>query len=328
MKNVKLNYLIVGSFTLLVIAGLIVAVALLSGRTGATDEYHALYDNVTGVQFGTRVLYEGFPIGQVEEIVPIQIDGKTRFRVEMSVISGWKIPQDTVAEIAASGLLAAVTITMREGKSPDTLKPGAQIASREASNVMSAVGDLARDIRELTESDIKPMLARIHIVVQSFSDMLGGEQGTQMGGDVRKMMQTVTQAAPEIVRHIDIFSKRLEALMSEQNLKAMDSIIANMNTSAINMADVTKQLGATRTSIDGLLGEIRAIVVDNKDGINQSVGDLRHTTETIARYIDSINQNLDITARNMSEFSRAIRQNPGLLLGGGAPATDSTTGKR
>lgn len=327
MKNVKLNYLIVGSFTLLVIAGLIVAVALLSGRTGATDDYHALYDNVTGVQFGTRVLYEGFPIGQVEEIIPRQIDGKTRFRVEMSVIRGWKIPKDTIAEIAASGLLAAVTITMREGKNPEVLKPGDQIASRESNNVMSAVGDLARDIRELTESDIKPMMARIHIIVQNFSDMLGGDQGSQMGGDVRKMVQTVTAAAPEIVRNINTFSSRLETLMSEQNLKAMDSIIVNMGASAHNMADVTAQLSETRKSLDGLLGEIRAIVVDNKQDIQQSVGDLRHTTETISRYVDSINQNLDITSRNMAEFSRAIRQNPGLLLGGTPPA-DNASGKR
>ncbi|MCF6247966.1 MAG: hypothetical protein L3J69_11470, partial [Desulfobacula sp.] len=35
--------------------------------------------------------------------------------------------------------------------------------------------------------------------------------------------------------------------------------------------------------------------------------------------IDAVNQNVEGTARNMYEFSRQIRQNPGLLLSGGSP---------
>src|SRR3546814_4601797 len=62
----------------------------ISGRTGATDNYYALYDNVAGVEFGTRVLYEGFPIGQVEEVIPQLTGNRTRFRVEMSTIENWK----------------------------------------------------------------------------------------------------------------------------------------------------------------------------------------------------------------------------------------------
>jgi len=32
-----------------------------------------------------------------------------------------------------------------------------------------------------------------------------------------------------------------------------------------------------------------------------------------------VNQNVEGTARNMYEFSREIRKNPGLLLSGGSP---------
>jgi phospholipid/cholesterol/gamma-HCH transport system substrate-binding protein len=328
VKNVKLNYLIVGLFTIVVVTGLFVTVSLLTGRTGATDNYYASYDNVSGIRFGTRVLYEGYPVGQVEEILPRQVDGKTRFLVEMSVIRGWKIPKDSTAEIAASGLLAAVTMTIREGKSTEILTPGSELASRETNNIMLSVGDLARDIKDLTETEIRPLMTHLNVIVRGVSELIGGDQGAQMGGDVRQLIRLMSEAAPDIVRNVNNFSTKLDALMSERNMKALDSTIDNMGASARNMADVTRQLGETRKSLDALLGEIRGIVVDNKDGINQSVDDLRHTTETIARYIDSINQNLDITARNMSEFSRALRQNPGLLLGGGAPATDSTTGRR
>ncbi len=36
----------------------------------------------------------------------------------------------------------------------------------------------------------------------------------------------------------------------------------------------------------------------------------------VSRYVDDISQNIDATARNMSEFSRSIRANPGVLLSG------------
>ena len=328
MKNIKINYLIVGIFTIVVLTGLFVTVSLLTGRTGATDTYYASYDNVSGIRFGTRVLYEGFPVGQVEEIVPRQVDGKTRFRLEMRVIRGWRIPADSRAEIAASGLLAAVTLNIREGKSAETLPPGSELASRESNNIMLAVGDLARDIKDLMETEIRPLMSHLNVIVRGVSELIGGDQGAQIGGDVRQMIQVISESAPDIVRNVNNFSSKLDTLMSERNMKVLEGTIDNMGASARNMAEVTRQLGETRKGLDGLIGEIKTIVTDNKGEINQSVGDLRHTTETIARYIDSINQNLDITARNMSEFSRALRQNPGLLLGGGAPATDSTTGKR
>jgi phospholipid/cholesterol/gamma-HCH transport system substrate-binding protein len=53
--------------------------------------------------------------------------------------------------------------------------------------------------------------------------------------------------------------------------------------------------------------------------VEKSVVDLRYIVESIARRIDSMNQNLEGAARNMYEFSRQIRQNPGLLLGGTPP---------
>ena len=101
MRNNKLNYVIVGSFVLAMIFGLIFSIAMLTGRTGATDKYFAVYRNVTGVKFGTQVLYEGFPIGQVEEVTPVAEGSKMSFRVDFTVVEGWRIPEDSVAKIAA-----------------------------------------------------------------------------------------------------------------------------------------------------------------------------------------------------------------------------------
>ena len=132
MKNNRLNYVVVGSFVLIILVGLVASVAALTGRTGATDDYFAIYNNVTGVDFGTRVLYEGFHIGQVEKVSPIEDQRRVKFRVDISISAGWKVPEDSVAEIVSSGLLAAVTINLKAGEKSELLQPGARIESIEA----------------------------------------------------------------------------------------------------------------------------------------------------------------------------------------------------
>ena len=48
MRNNKINYVIVGAFVSVALVSMVIAIALLTGRTGATDSYNAMYKNVGG----------------------------------------------------------------------------------------------------------------------------------------------------------------------------------------------------------------------------------------------------------------------------------------
>ncbi len=326
MKNNKANYLIVGTFVLMVIIGLVASVALLTGRTGATDDYYAVYDNVTGIEFGTRVLYEGYPIGQVEQIIPVQEDNRLRFRVDLSLTENWKIPSDSTAEIASSGLLAAVTINLKAGKAQTALEPGSQIISAPSANVMAAVSDLAREISALAETDIKPLLASMNRTVGGFGDLLDAK-GAALIEDVRLILGDISEQTPEIMDNIGAFSKKLNVtadrfseVLNPDNVEALDSIIENMKLTSNNLTKLTVEFSQTQKSLEGLVNNVGTVISDNRLDVDRSVVDLRHTVESVARHINAINQNLEGASRNMFEFSRQIRKNPGLLLGGTAPA--------
>ncbi len=333
MRNPKINYLLVGGFVVAVVIGLIVAVAMLTGRTGATDDYYAVYDNVGGVNFGTRVLFEGYPVGQVERIAPVQEDGHMRFHVEMSVIRNWPIPKDSVAEISASGLLAAVSINLRAGRSQDMLKPGELIPGRSAANLMASVNDLANDIRNLTETDIKPVIAKISEVLTGVGQMVGTD-GQAMSGDLRKLVEQLNQATPGVIKDIQSFSgrlnqsaDRLDLLLSDKNLHTIQDIVENLNSATYNMNQLTAQLGQTRATIDGMVknadsmvNDMKQVVTTNKGDVEHAISDLRQSIETVSRHIDAISENMEGASRNMNEFSRQIRENPGLLFGSKPPA--------
>jgi phospholipid/cholesterol/gamma-HCH transport system substrate-binding protein len=48
----------------------------------------------------------------------------------------------------------------------------------------------------------------------------------------------------------------------------------------------------------------------------------------VARNIDSVTYNLESTSRNFNEFSRQLRENPGVLIGGTKPAREDAPGRR
>ncbi len=110
VHDARRNYVLVGGFVILMLAALIVWIALLSGRTGSTDTYEVGYANVMGLSDGAPVSFQGYRVGKVERIRPGAPGTEHAFVVEISVVEGWKIPDDSVARMVASGLLAAVAV--------------------------------------------------------------------------------------------------------------------------------------------------------------------------------------------------------------------------
>ena len=304
MKGNRLNYFAVGLFVIAAIVGLVVSIAVLSGRTGATDGYFAVYRNVTGVKFGTQVMYEGYPIGQVETVTPKPEAGGMSFRVDFAVRQGWRIPDDSVATIAAPGLLSAITISIQAGASASALKPGTQIKSQEAANIFAMVSSVAGDFGVLAEQNVKPLLANLNNLAGEILAILD-KDGKSLVRNAAAMIEDINSRIPVIAGNVQDFtdvmkknSEEISILLSPENREKLARTIANLDQ-------------ATR-SLEQLAGLAHGVVADNR-------GDIRYTVESVTRHIEAINQNLEGAARNMLEFSRQIRQNPGLLMGGTPP---------
>ncbi len=322
MNGGKINYVVVGAFVLAMAAALSVSLAVLMGRTGATDEYYAVYRNVTGIKFGTRVLYEGYPIGQVEKVTPVPSESGMGFRVDFGVTKDWRIPEDSVAVITAPRLLAAVTINISAGQSTVALSPGGMVPGRDGADIFAAMSVLAGEVSELTRDSIRPLLATLNETVGTAGKILAAD-GAALSGELRALVAYANQRAPRILDNLERFTvtinesgDQLKALATSENREKIEAAIGNLQQTGDNMVRLTGKF-------DRLTGSLQGVVENNKTDIHQSVANLRYITESVARDIDSINQNLDGTARNMFEFSRQIRQNPGLLLGGSRPVDDT-----
>ena len=336
MRTSSVSYLAVGLFVLAMVAGLVASVAVLTGRTGATDDYFTVYRNVTGVEFGTKVLYEGYPIGQVEQVTPQKVKGRMRFRVDFSIEKDWIIPADSVATVAAPGLLSAITISIRAGQKGKALAPGSQVKGEERTDIIAVVSTVAEDLGDLTRTAIKPLIATVEKAAGVFSAFVAAD-ARGLTRDLSALTADLARRVPKIATDVETVagnlirtSERIDALFANLDgvglERRIDAILGDMETAGTGFAGLALDLHETRLAADNLLGSLRqttesvdALVNDNRLDLEKAVVDLRHILDSTARNVDGINRNLEGASRNMYEFSRQIRQNPGVLLGGAPP---------
>lgn len=316
MTDSRINYTVVGSFVLVMLVVLIGILAAMVGRAGSTDSYYTVYGNVGGLKFGTQVLYEGYPIGQIEEIVPQRSGASTRFKVVMSVKEGWAIPRDSLARIAASGLLSAVTINITGGTQDEMITPGGEIPGKSGGNIFAVMSDVAGEVTELTRGGIKPLLDTLNQMAGN-ANSLATSDIPAIAANLRKVSEALAERAPEITANVASMTGKLnEEVLSSQNVASLQRVMDNADKATAQLGQIAGNLGTMSTEVQKLVEQLDTMVSENRGDIRGAVKDMRYSLDAISRNIDSITYNMDSTTRNMAEFSRSVRQNPGLLLGG------------
>ena len=293
MRDDRRNYIMVGIFVIAMIAGLVLWIGKISGRTGATDPYFIRYDAVLGVSEGTQIYFDGYPVGLIDSISPSEDPSAEKlFRLDVSIKRGWKIPVDSVAEITASSLLGAVVVNIRGGESKTYLKPGDQIPSEEAANMLAVMTKAASELSDFVIESLKP----------------------QIEGIVADLNQTMDQ---------------VNSLLSPQNTGRVATILENLEKVSDEVGGLTDGIGGTRRQIDDvlaqvdrLLAQVSDLIEENESDLSQSIVDLRESLDAVARHADAIATNLEMTTRNMDEFSQQIRQNPGVIVRGRSAAEE------
>jgi phospholipid/cholesterol/gamma-HCH transport system substrate-binding protein len=306
MTGSKLNLTLVGASVLAALITLVLALAFLAGRTGDTDRYYTVYSNVAGLKFGSQVMFEGYPVGQVESIEPIQEGNQTRFKVDLSVSQGWKIPDDSVARSVAPGVLAPQTISIATGKSQNMLKPGAMIPPAGGADLLSSISSAAGSFDELTDTGLLPLLENLNRQVSLLGEILEKDL-RPMVRDFGTIAGATAEHWPEIAGNAEAAtaslaqtSERINQFLTPQRVTAVDRLVDNLTR--------------TSESVRNASAELDKVMKASGGDLQQGLEDFRYTMETLSRYSDPVGQSMENTARNFQDFSRQLRQNPSLLL--------------
>jgi phospholipid/cholesterol/gamma-HCH transport system substrate-binding protein len=334
MRNQRINYILVGSFTLAMLIGVVASIIMLGGGAGPRDAYHLTLSNVSDIKFGTQVRYEGYPIGQVEAIKPFAEDGKMRFRIDVALTGGWKIPVDSIARIGSSSLLAAKTIDITAGEQVASLSPGQEIPAAPPVDMFSIISSVAAEFGDLSSSSLKPLINDVRKMANRLGGKIESDIATLMGS-MNDVAGAMKGRVGEIARNLTTVSVRLanasagmERLMSKPNVMTAERTLSNIEATTSSFRTTSADLGRTRAEVDALLTDVRKMIADNRGHVDSSLTNVQYTLRSISETIDSVMINLDQTSRNMTEFSRTIRQNPGTLLSSSRPDPVGNGGRR
>ena len=328
MRSHFINYTTVGVFVAAMIVALLWALSQISGRTGPTDTYAIVMDAVTDIDYGTLVRYEGYKIGQVEKIEPEWVDNKYRFRVLVSVDKGWKFPADSIARISASSFLAGKTVEVFAGKSTDLVSVGGEILSGPPADAFSLMAQVAGQIGDLSENSLKPLIQHVDEIIMRIGNNTDTNL-TELFDSLQAIANDVQSKTPKITDEISTFTTQMNATLlqadkfiDDQNLASVRAILANTEKATKDASTAAAEVKSLGQKLENLADQVSDMIGDNRKNVDKSLANLEYILRSVAQNIDSITRNIDGTARNMSEFSRLIRQNPGLLLNGGSPEAD------
>lgn len=300
MKRDNINYFYVGNFTIAMLLVLIISLLKITGRGSDSDSYYTMYDNVSGIREGTTVTYGGFQVGKLLNIEPIRENGKTKYKLQLSVKSGWPIPVDSFVRVVSPGLLAESQIDISEGKADTLLKPDGLLVSRPSLDMMAVLSSMGGEFSNLNEAGLIPLLKNINKQVDGFGNNL-----PDLVGDSR-----------ELVSSLNTVSKRLANLLTDENSLRLNNAINNTDTITSNLVQLSSRLNNITEQLQGLVTNSNKLLADNSDDIRNSMLDLRKALNSVSQNMETIMYNLDVSSRNISEFSHQIRSNPGVLLNG------------
>lgn len=325
MKRDNVNYLMVGAFVLAMIAAFTVLLFAVTGHSGPSDRYVVYYDNVAGLKFGTGVFYEGFRVGQVEALNPEPNATGMRYKLDLSVKPGWKIPSDSVARVAASGLISAVTIDISEGKSTTLLKPGDTIPGEGQTDLFSVLNQAANDFRALSRDGIMPVMKNLNERISEVADEIVAfrrdELSPLMAMLHQRLDKEVLTRGVELLDHLDASARGLQAMLGESNQAKVAAILTHADDVVLNLNGLVTRIDTTRTQMNAVLASLGTVVDDNQDEVNvalssaqSSMQELDLALKTVNQHLETILHNIEGGSRNMNEFARSIRDNPARLI--------------
>jgi len=261
----KANHLAVGSFVLIVIAGLIGFVLWL-GKAEIDRELDAYNINftgsVSGLSVASTVLYRGVPVGTVTDI-RIDPDNSEQVLVTIEVTKGTPIKQDAVAALEMQGITGLVDVQITGGsKNSPRLeaKPG---------ETMPVIASVPTKLEELFE-DVPNLLARATVLmdramlllsdenlmafnkslanVQSLTSDIAESSGDlkSLSSDVSSIATTVRDTAVEVDALVKDLSERLPVLLDDAGtvlvaaggtLDAAEGVLVTADKSAEKLTD-------------------------------------------------------------------------------------------
>jgi phospholipid/cholesterol/gamma-HCH transport system substrate-binding protein len=300
MKKIS-NEVKVGAVALLTILAFIWLYNFLKGKEyfKSTNAYYAVYDKIGGLAESSPVEVNGYKVGVVQAVDFVDaVSGK--LLVVFSVDKNFKLPVNTVAEIAPVSILGGMKVQFVYGNGPGFYKDGDTIPGRLA---VSMIDKVEIEILPLKEK-ISSLITSLDSVIHAVDKLMNEDFRKNISGTAANLNST-TGALNKIV-----VSKEKELKATIENLNKFSSMLAQnsdkMSSTFSHLESVTDTLAAADIygSIKNLKSSLEkaSAMMENLNNGKGSAGQFLTN--------DSIYVNLNNSLASLNDLLVDIKANP------------------
>ncbi len=307
-NEAKVGGFVVVSLIIFVYTFITVANKQLAGEKVA---YKTYFTFAAGLDPGTAVRFGGLKAGVVEQVRPWEED-QTKVEVIFEVRADIPVNTDSVAKLASLSALGQNYLEITTGSiEAPRIEPGGVIKSEEAVTVddimqkFANLADTASDMMADMQGDITRITERAEILMNNLNEITGEKNRQSMEDLLENANEMMAEQRPKIDRITDQVTEMLvkaDRLLVDFQAVAEQtkSTVANANRTLDETREPLKsnlvELEATLQQARRTLEDIQAIVVVNESNINETL------------------ENLRVSSQNLKEMSDELRQRPWSLI--------------
>ncbi len=298
------NYAAVGAFVLLVALAAALFVYWYSGtRVHRTYDRYEIYfkGSVSGLEQGAAVRYLGVRVGRVVEM---RIDPRDAGRVEVitAIESTTPISPRTVAELNLQGVTGLLYIDLQQSPRP---------AAPPVPGLRYPVIRSAQSQLDVFMAQLPRLSAAAGGVIQRLNRLLSD----QNIDDVSRSLDNLSQAStslPQTVSNVNALLTQLRNATAELTATA-GSARKVMDTAGPQVVTTMRRLQTVADNLSQATDQLDKMIAENRT-------DVRSFARSSLPEIESFVREGRAAAKEISDLSESLRQNPSQLLYQPAPA--------
>ena len=271
----KANYVAVGAFVLICLAGLLIALLWLGGSqyTREFAYYRTSFSgSVTGLGDGTLVRYNGIQVGRVSKVEFDPNDPK-RVIVTLQISPGVPIHSDSLASIASEGLTGGTYVEIDGGSQ------SAPVLARTMFGEYPVIRSRPSTLQQLEQS-APQLLAKINHIADRLNDVLSDSNRqafSQTLGNLREVSANLAKHSSQV----DSILKNLDTASV-----GLNNALSDVHGLVGNAQQATQKVDKLAQDVDKLSGDIDTQV--NGARFDQLAAQTREMVKSLTRLSDGL----------------------------------------
>jgi ABC-type transporter Mla subunit MlaD len=274
-----------------------------SSRTGSVP-FRTYLHYAGGLEAGAPVLFGGINAGRITSVRPWTSD-PTEIEILLDLKPGTPVNEKSVAKIGSVSLMSNPALLISTGSNAARhVPPGGAIPSQDVASMdeiiakVSTVADNANALMTQVQGELSGISGDARTVLANLNAITGKPNQERINAMLTEMSRLVAREGPKIDGMLD------------------------------QMSQVTTKLGPVVDHADGAIQNISGTVSDIRDPLRNDLAELQTTLQEAKGLlanmqvmvrandskVDETLENLRITTQNLSDLSNSVKQRPWSMI--------------